>query len=101
MFLEERIALLEQKMFMLTEQVCKLQLDIVNLSKRISAVPAETTPNRLVLTTKEAAHLLNRAPQTLRVWATYENGPIQPQRVRGRLLWSTEDVMKLIMPPSY
>lgn len=100
MFLEERITFLEQQMGVLGKEICKLRVDIAHLSRTISTAPRETAPSRPVLTTKEAAHLLNRAPQTLRVWATYENGPIRPQRVNGRLLWATKDVMKLILPPS-
>ena len=37
--------------------------------------------------TAAAAFYLNRRPQTLRVYACTENGPIRPLRIHGRLAW--------------
>jgi hypothetical protein len=54
---------------------------------------------RLAVTTKEAARLLGRRPQTLRKWACYDEGPIRPirgQSRRSRLLWSVEDIRRLL-----
>jgi hypothetical protein len=51
--------------------------------------------NRPNLTTAEAAYYLNRRPQTLRVWACLENGPLRPTRIGGLLAWSTETVKAL------
>ena len=51
-----------------------------------------TRPN---LKTEEAAHYLNRRPQTLRAWACLENGPIRPRRIGGLLAWPTEQVKAL------
>ncbi|PIZ22846.1 MAG: hypothetical protein CO065_03485 [Comamonadaceae bacterium CG_4_9_14_0_8_um_filter_57_21] len=51
-----------------------------------------TRPN---LKTEEAAHYLNRRPQTLRAWACLENGPIRPRRIGGLLAWSTAEVKAL------
>lgn len=48
------------------------------------------------LTTREAAKALHRAPQTLRRWACYEDGPIRPVRVHGRLAWRTSDIRQLL-----
>jgi hypothetical protein len=48
-----------------------------------------------LLTTNEAAVVLNRKPQTLRRWATYENGPIRPIRINGRLGWRVSDLRAL------
>ena len=42
-----------------------------------------------------AAHHLNRKPQTLRTWACYGTGPIKPQRINGRFLWSTARLREL------
>lgn len=39
-----------------------------------------------------AAHYLNRKPQTLRAWACFQDGPIQPIRVNGRLAWRVADI---------
>jgi hypothetical protein len=46
--------------------------------------------------TGAAAHYLNRKPQTLRVWACLENGPIRPIRINGRLAWSIPEIKKLV-----
>jgi len=51
---------------------------------------------RPVLTTAEAAHYLNRKPQTLRIWACTEAGPIRPVRVYGRLGWRLSDVRRCL-----
>jgi hypothetical protein len=42
-----------------------------------------------------AAYHLNREPQTLRIWACKENGPIRPRRVAGRLMWPTAKLREL------
>ena len=52
------------------------------------------TDDRLLLTTREAARLLGYAEQTLRKWALYENGPINPIRHGRTLRWSKADVYK-------
>jgi hypothetical protein len=49
----------------------------------------------LTVKTKEAARLLDRRPQTLRKWACYGGGPIEPIRSQGRLLWALEDIERL------
>jgi len=51
---------------------------------------------RSILPTADAARHLNRAPQTLRVWACYENGPIRPIRINGRLAWPVEELRRLL-----
>ena len=51
---------------------------------------------RSALPTSEAAYHLNRAPQTLRLWASHENGPLQPVRMNGRLAWKTAEIRKLM-----
>lgn len=54
------------------------------------------TEVRSMLTTEAAAFHLNRAPQTLRVWACYENGPLRPVRINGRLAWLVADIKALL-----
>jgi len=49
-----------------------------------------------ILTTNEAAPFINRRPQTLRKWAAFENGPIRPLRIHGRLAWRVSDLMTLL-----
>ena len=52
----------------------------------------------LLLTTKEAAAVLRRSAQTLRVWSMNDSGPIRPVRTRPRapLLWRFQDIQQLI-----
>ena len=52
------------------------------------------TDDRLVLTTKETARLLGYAEQTLRKWALYGNGTINPIRYGRTLRWSKAEVYK-------
>lgn len=51
---------------------------------------------RPTVDTAAAAHYLNRRPQTLRCWATYENGPLRPIRICGRLAWNTAEIRRLL-----
>jgi len=51
---------------------------------------------RAALPTPEAAIHLNRAQQTLRLWAMRENGPIRPIRVNGRLAWPVAELRRLL-----
>ena len=51
---------------------------------------------RAVLPTLEAAFHLNRAQQTLRLWAMREDGPLRPRRINGRLAWSVKDLKALL-----
>jgi hypothetical protein len=46
--------------------------------------------------TWEAALMLNRQPQTLRIWACKENGPLRPRRLHGRLSWSVDEIRELL-----
>jgi len=49
-----------------------------------------------ILDTAQAAATINRKPQTLRKWACFGSGPIQPVRIHGRLGWRVEDLRRLI-----
>lgn len=51
---------------------------------------------RAALPTTEAAIHLNRKPQTLRLWASYENGPLRPIRLNGRLAWPVAELRRLL-----
>jgi hypothetical protein len=48
------------------------------------------------LPTGEAAVHLNRSPQTLRLWACFETGPIRPLRVNGRLAWPVTEIRRVL-----
>lgn len=58
-------------------------------------VPLEQE-TRLAIPTDAAAFYLCKQPQTLRVWACLECGPIRPIRVNGRLLWSVASIRALL-----
>jgi len=51
---------------------------------------------RSAITTAEAARHLNRAEQTLRVWAMREDGPVRPIRVNGRLAWPVAELRRIL-----
>ena len=51
---------------------------------------------RTAIPTDAAAHHLNRKPQTLRAWASLENGPIRPIRINGRLAWPVAAIRALL-----
>ena len=51
---------------------------------------------RATLPTTEAAFHLNRAQQTLRLWACLEDGPIRPLRIHGRLAWPVSELRRLL-----
>lgn len=51
---------------------------------------------RAAIPTREAARHLNRADQTLRLWAAYECGPIRPIRVNGRLAWPVSEIRRIL-----
>lgn len=48
--------------------------------------------NRPSVPTRQAAYYLQRAPQTLRKWACKQDGPINPDRLNGRLSWRIADI---------
>ena len=52
--------------------------------------------SRPTVETAAAAYYLNRSPQTLRLWACKENGPLRPIRLHGRLHWSVDEICKLL-----
>lgn len=64
-------------------------------AKAIQPVPLERE-TRANLPTPEAAFHLNRAQQTLRLWAMRENGPVRPLRINGRLAWPVAQIKKLV-----
>lgn len=51
---------------------------------------------RAALPTPEAAYHLNRAQQTLRLWAMREDGPLRPLRINGRLAWQVSDLKRIL-----
>ncbi len=51
---------------------------------------------RTTISTNEAAFHLGRKPQTLRKWACYEDGPLRPVRINGRLAWRVADLNRVL-----
>lgn len=64
-------------------------------AKTVQLTPLHQEP-RAALPTADAAAHLNRAEQTMRLWACRENGPIRPIRINGRLAWKTDDIRRLL-----
>lgn len=64
-------------------------------TKVIRAAPLKEE-RRSILPTSEAALHLNRAEQTLRLWAMRGDGPIQPLRINGRLAWRVDDLKRVL-----
>jgi len=60
---------------------------------RFPSLDGET---RATLDTETTAYHLNRASQTLRIWACKEIGPIRPLRIHGRLAWPTAEIRRLL-----
>lgn len=58
-------------------------------------VPLERE-TRSALPTSEAAAHLGREPQTLRLWACNDDGPLRPLRINGRLSWPVPVLRKLL-----
>lgn len=52
-----------------------------------------TKPN---LTTAEAAHYMNLRPQTMRLMACRQTGPVRPVRFCSRLHWPTDAVRAIV-----
>jgi len=55
-----------------------------------------TDEHRIAVPTKDAAHHLSRAEQTLRIWACHDTGPLRPIRINGRLMWPVADIKRLL-----
>lgn len=58
--------------------------------------PPLESVTRPTVETAAAAFYLNRKPQTCRVWACRENGPLRPLRVNGRLAWPVAELRRLL-----
>ncbi len=52
--------------------------------------------NKPNVDTEHAAYLLTRQPQTLRSWACFENGPLRPVRINGRLAWPVAELRRVL-----
>lgn len=66
------------------------------MSQVVNEYPPLETVHRPAVDTAAAAYYLIRQPQTLRLWAMREDGPIRPMRVHGRLAWPTARIKELM-----
>src|SRR5471032_2423548 len=72
---------------------------MVGLGKAVTLVqkyPPLDWETRTHVDTACAAYHLTRKPQTMRVWACLENGPLRPVRISGRLAWAVADIRRLL-----
>ena len=65
----------------------------MNAEAKIIALAEEM---RSAISSNEAAFHLGRSPQTLRKWACYEDGPLRPIRIHGRLAWPVAQIRELL-----
>lgn len=67
---------------------------------KLTPLPPDWTPlaeeSRTHVSTAVLCAHLNRKPQTARIWACRENGPLRPLRVNGRLAWPVAEIRKLL-----
>ena len=61
-----------------------------------NSIQALANETRTHVPTDHAAFWLNRSPQTLRAWACFENGPVRPVRINGRLAWPVAAIVRLL-----
>lgn len=66
------------------------------MNKEVNSYPPLEQENRSHVLTNQTAYYLNRKDQTLRAWACFENGPIRPIRINGRLAWNVADIRNLL-----
>lgn len=66
------------------------------MAANISQLIPLAEETRAIVPTAEAALHLNRAPQTLRLWACREDGPIRPLRINGRLAWPVSELRRVL-----
>ena len=68
---------------------------LVKPVEQIDFTPLSQVTNPTVKT-DAAAYYLNRKSQTLRAWACFENAPIRPVRINGRLAWNVTEIRALL-----
>jgi hypothetical protein len=70
------------------------------LPARALPYPVDFVPldqeTRTHVSTAVMCHHIGRKVQTARGWACYEDGPLRPIRVNGRLAWAVADIRRLL-----
>lgn len=67
-----------------------------HVASRAQIFPSLDRETRSHVDTACASFHLNRRPQTLRAWASTEQGAIRPVRVCGRLAWAVADIKRAL-----
>ena len=62
--------------------------------------PPLESVTRPTVDTAAAAYYLNRRPQTLRGWAVYQHGAVNPIRISGRLAWPVSELKRVLGVPA-
>ena len=62
--------------------------------------PTLESVTRPTVDTAAAAYYLNRRPQTLRCWAVYQDGAVNPIRISGRLAWPVSELKRVLGVPA-
>jgi hypothetical protein len=58
--------------------------------------PPLSAETRTHVNTETMCWHLDRRPQTARIWAMRENGPLRPIRVNGRLAWPVAEIKRIL-----
>ena len=66
----------------------------------VGQFPPLESVTRPTVDTAAAAYYLNRKPQTLRCWAVYQDGAVNPIRISGRLAWKVSDLRRVLGVPA-
>ena len=81
-----------------------MQTKALDRQERGEALAASFPPldleTRHAVETDCAAFHLNRKPQTLRCWAAFEDGPVRPIRIHGRLAWPVAELRRVLGMPA-
>lgn len=73
------------------------QVPAIFAAHNLPTYPPLEQVTRPTVPTDQAAYYLNRMPQTLRIWAVYEQKcGIRPIRINGRLAWKISDIKSLL-----
>ena len=77
----------------MSKPICNSEAPAAVLAAEYPPLEAVNSPTVI---TDQAAYYLNRRPQTLRIWASRENGPVRPLRVNGRLGWPVAELKRVL-----
>lgn len=70
-------------------------------AQSLNDFPPLESVSRPTVATEQAAHYLNRRPQTLRIWAMRDGtGPVRPLRINGRLAWPVSELRRVLGVPA-